>query len=252
MKAYSITHRAKDCSYNSVFSTRRFCFITSGNFSKILSDGFLIITERINFKNLLTLFLPLIGFLILISSCKQNPAQPPSAKPTDYFPNQIGNTWIYSFYDSVTNNADTVTIKITGETTLPDNKRATIWQRKFSNYTDTFLVSIYADTVRIIPKQNIYVEWINTKFIFPLYVGLKWVGDFIRDTCMVVEKSSYTVPAGSFTNTFRIDEWWMGFNDYGAKSIWFVPKVGIVKVRTIRFLVSNENWELLSYNVSNN
>lgn len=198
-----------------------------------------------------TIVLLIVYIFLIIPSCKRTPTQPSNVDSIAYFPNKIGNTWIYSFYDSLSHQSDTVTVLIVGKTTIPQNKPATIWQRTFRSYIDTVFVTVSSDTVRIIHKENVNSQWINTKYVFPLYVGQFWQSDYLRGTSNVVENSSFTVVAGTFVNTFRIEESWGGLNDYGAVSTWFVPKVGVIKMhrRTWGFDVSNELWELMDYHI---
>lgn len=190
--------------------------------------------------------------LFAVSSCKQRVTQPPDGNVISDFPNKVGNVWTYSSYDSLANQSDTVIVRIVGQTTIPENKSVTVWQKSFGSHIDTVFVSISFDTVRIIPEAHINSQWVNTKYLFPLEVGKAWRGDFVSDTSTVVENRSITVIAGSFPNAFRIEERWSALNDYGAVSTWFVPKVGIVKLhrREWGFGFSNETWELLSYQVS--
>jgi len=160
--------------------------------------------------------------------------------------------WIYSFHDSVSHQSDTVTVIIVAQTTIPGDKPATIWRNTFRSYVDTNYVTISSDTVRVIPKSQINAQWVNTKYIFPLFVGRGWRGDFVSDTSTVTENRSFTVIAGTFANAFRIEEQWGAVNDYGAVSTWFVPKVGVIKLHrtTWGFGSSNELWELISYQLS--
>lgn len=197
-------------------------------------------------------FLLLVAVLFTLSSCKQGVTQPPDGGSILDFPNKVGNVWTYSLFDSLSHQSDTVTVRIVGQTTIPGNKPATVWQKTFRSHVDTEFVFISSDTVRIISKANINAQWDNTKYLFPLQIGKRWRGDFVTDTSTVVENRAITVIAGTFPDAFGIEERWGAFNDYGSVTTWFVPKVGIVKMhrREWGFVFSNETWELLSYQVS--
>jgi len=203
------------------------------------------------------LILSLLGCNTTTGPDSGNTTQPPDPAIVADFPNRVGNRWIYSYYDSLSHHSDTVTVTIVGQTTIPGNIPATIWQREFRSYADTAYVTVShdtsSDTVRIISQRNLDGQWDNTKFIFPLHVGSGWRGDFVSDTSTVIENRPITVIAGTFVNAFRIKERWGAFNDYGDVSTWLVPEVGAVKIhRNVRRWTewANEVWELMSYNVS--
>ena len=180
-------------------------------------------------------------------SCKRSSTSAGEPVVPD-FPNNAGNYWVYSFYDSLANKSDILTITIVGQT--PD-KSASIWQFKYSDRIDTQYVTISQDTVIFAPAVNSPWSSYNTKIPFPLLIGNKWRGNYLNDSSYVAEINSISVPAGSFSNAYKIVEGWGGFNDYGSIISWFVPKVGIVRRyhKGVSFGLANDTFTLVSYNI---
>ncbi len=164
------------------------------------------------------------------------------------FPNEIGFEWTYFYYDSLNAYADTVQVTIVGEIEFNEGRIAKIWEYRFKTKVDTKYVEILGDTVRIYRDLNSL--WLNTKFVFPLYVGKGWKGDRVSDTSEVVEKTSIDLNGKPFNPCYIIQEYWGVANDYGWVTTWFVPHVGIVKqhYRGESFGKANVYWELLDHN----
>jgi hypothetical protein len=194
------------------------------------------------------LFFVFIVLLILNVSCKNSATSTTTAIPAD-FPNNIGNKWVYSFYDSLSNKSDYLTITIVGQTA---DKSAAIWQFKYPDRIDTQYVSASHDTIQFNPYISSSWFSYNNKIPFPLQVGNGWRGNYANDSTYVAEINSITVPAGTFTNAYKIVEGWGGFNDYGLIITWFVPKVGIVSRyhKGWSFGMANETFTLVSYNIN--
>ena len=191
-----------------------------------------------------------IAFTVLlfsIVSCRHSSISPGETVISD-FPDNVGNNWVYSFYDSLSNKSDILTITIVGQTI---DKSASIWQFKYSDRIDTQYVTISQDTVFFSPVVSSPWSSYNTKIPFPLMIGNKWRGNYLNDSSYVAEKNPVSVPAGSFANAYKIVEGWGGFNDYGSIISWFVPKVGIVRRyhTGASFGLANDTFTLVSYNI---
>lgn len=182
--------------------------------------------------------------LVLSPSCKNSPTQI-SEVPSMEFPNNIGNSWTYSHFDSLAQKSDSVLVTIVGQTNLTPDQVATIWQFKYPNRIDTGYVTVSQDTVRLVSSGRSF------RILFPLQVGNKWVEDYVNDTNRVVGYGPITVVAGSFSGAYQIVESWGGFNDYGSIARWFVPAVGIVRMyhRGWSFGEANETYELIRYQI---
>ncbi|MBI5471104.1 MAG: hypothetical protein HY961_02030 [Ignavibacteriae bacterium] len=165
------------------------------------------------------------------------------------FPNTRGTQWTYARFDSLASRRDTVVVTVFGQVTF-NGRPATIWQQAARSRTDTIYVSVSGDTVRMYNFP--FSSSTNSKYIFPLYVGKGWRGDFLYDSSTVTLNGAIPTPAGQFTNGFLVQEEWSTFNDYGHFETWLVPRVGIVKQyrREWGFGLQKETWELLSYHIN--
>ncbi|GAB4329905.1 MAG: hypothetical protein Kow0037_05280 [Calditrichia bacterium] len=95
----------------------------------------------------------LVIMLLLFASCQtdKSPRQAPDeAYAPGYFPNSIGSRWTFSYYDSLLNCSDTVTVEITGDTFFfGGSQKVRIWEYRYRNAMDREYVEISGDTVKI-------------------------------------------------------------------------------------------------------
>lgn len=190
-------------------------------------------------------FFLIVSVVLFNLSCKKSPTEP-NELPTNIFPNKVGNIWVYAHHDSLSNFSDTLIVTIVGQKTISNNQPATIWQYKFPSRMDTVYVAFVGDTVRSITNNHPF------RIIFPLQIGKKWNGDYwFSDTTRVLLKESISTVAGSFAESYKIVEDWVGLNDFGQKTLWFVSNVGIVRIYHIgyNFGMANETFELISYSL---
>jgi hypothetical protein len=205
-------------------------------------SGDVMITKKI--------YVTCVILLLFFLTCEErsvdgNGNEPPSKFEITDFPNEIGFQFTYSLVDSFINLAyDTVTVIVKGDTILPNNKLATIWEFDYSAYTDTFYVTTCGDTLMFYSRWDFQTA--RTAYIFPIEVGKEWRGDVAIDTSRVIDKGIVVVPAGNFQKGYRLHETWFGFNDFGDITTWLVPKVGIVKMDRIEYMI-NQKWELIDY-----
>jgi len=182
-----------------------------------------------------------------MSSCKSSTENNPPPVNTNTFPNKVGDEWIYAIHDSLTNNVDTMIVKIVG-TTVGNGKEFTIWARRSNMYNDTLYVIVDNNTVYYYTDP--YPNVVDHKIEFPLEVGKYWINhDQISDSSVVKSLEPVTVPADNYPESYRIERNWGGFNVYGYSITWFVDNVGIVKMnrRIQGFDRIKESWELLTY-----
>jgi len=195
-------------------------------------------------KIFIALFIPL-----LLSACENSTDNNPPEANAASFPNKVGDQWIYAVHDSLTGSVDTLTVSIVG-TTTGNGKDLTIWTRKSNTYNDTIYINVDKSTVNY--YEDSYPNVVDHKIVFPLVVGKTWTNpDQVTDSSIVKNKEAVSVPADNFSDAFRIERNWGGFNVYGYSITWFVENVGIVKMyrRIQGFDNIRETWELLSYNV---
>jgi hypothetical protein len=196
-----------------------------------------------------------IIFLIIFLSCQkdktltntENDAGDSHSIPYDY-PNKLGSWWIYSVYDSLQSQFDTVSVSIIDTTRMADNKKVFVWLYKSKMISDTSYVNIQNDTVTIFEK--LYSAIPLAKYIFPLQVGNKWIRyRNTVDSIEVVSKDTIYVAAGDFNSAFLIKEDWWSPNVYVHILTWLVPRVGIVKqIKHISgFDFERTSWELIDY-----
>ncbi len=186
---------------------------------------------------------------LLLSACKNSTETNPPEVNTASFPNKVGDEWVYSVHDSLSGSVDTLTVSIVG-TTTSNGKDLTIWVRTSHTYNDTIYVNVDKSTVNF--YQDAYPNVVDHKIVFPLEVGKTWTNpDQVSDSSIVKNKESIAVPADNFSDAFRIERNWGGFNVYGYSVTWFVENVGIVKMyrRIQGFDNIKETWDLMSYNV---
>jgi hypothetical protein len=191
--------------------------------------------------------------LFAITSCEKKPTGPPEYHPTDYFPNQVGMWWSYSIIDRNDTLVDQVDIVIEGETTLSDGTPVMIWVYYYNNHLDTGYVYVDSHTVIFYSIQTVHTP--NEFYMIPLEVGNEWLSNGPnQDPFIVTAKSSLSVPAGRFHNTFQIDLSWNYFENAGTQSAWITPQVGIVKRHEHGFAnyIGSycETWLLTSYDIS--
>jgi hypothetical protein len=195
----------------------------------------------------------LLFFFSVVLSCSSEEETPEIMTPVesgkiDDFPNEIGSQWTYFYYDSLNNQSDTVIVTIVGNTTDGNNKNLTMWQYKFSAFTDTQYVHISADTVTI--YQDSLNLWSYTNIVFPLEIGKSWADGFYSFT--VIDTVSIDIAAGHFKNCYLIQQVGGGLNLYINILWWLVPKVGIVKkyYRESGFGFEKNYWELMEYQLT--
>lgn len=193
----------------------------------------------------------LLSVCLEIISCNKDKTliSPLNKTAIKEFPNEIGNEWIYFYYDSLNFYADTVNVKIVGEIEFNGGRKAKIWEYHFKTKIDTKYVEISGDTVRI--YDHLDNLRINTKYIFPLEVGKGWKGDFPNDSTSVIDKTSIYLNGMRFQSCYILKRIWGAVNNYGLVTTWFVPGVGVVKRHHLglSFGTANVYWELLDYNI---
>lgn len=194
------------------------------------------------YKFLLVLFLP-----IILAACDNSTGNiSPQPVNSSVFPNTVGDKWVYSVYDSLTNSTDTLTVEIVG--TNSGSTNATIWYFSSRIYNDSMIVKVNKDTVYFYEANN--PTLIDHKIVFPLQVNKYWYSNMVGfDSTIVRSKESVTVPADTYPDAYRLERKWGGLNVYGSSTTWFVNNVGIIKFYrkiTGDYFIT-ETWVLLSY-----
>ena len=185
---------------------------------------------------------------VALSGCSNNPVGPPSAV-TNQFPLTVGSTWTYAVFDSIAQQADTVTVTALKQTSVSASGATYLWTYRYSNRIDSVTVVSNADTVNyLIPNAALP----RMTFVFPLVAGQSLQGLYYRGS---VGAGSASVPAGTFPNSFEVFEQPYEGNFYGGTTCWIAPHIGIVKEQ-IQWLITvsnqreNTTWQLISYSIA--
>lgn len=224
-----------------------------------------------------TLYLSAFMALLTFPSCSKNNDRVSSNLSDQYFPNKVGNQWVYMVTDSLKNVTDTVIVTITGTISDPSSGETyKVWQYKWPDRMDTAYVETKGDTVRFLAdakkydfcaclpeiKSEIDSNGLATMnlYVFPLYMNQsipqKGYGSFASWTNSnvttftyqnvlgdEVSDTSFEIIKGSFVpnSTINIHEF-------------FVPHVGMIKltIKTGAWATGKiyEYWELLNSNFS--
>jgi len=212
-------------------------------------------------KILSTIFIVAISLSVL-NSCGDDD-NPTSGGLVSQLPNQVGMLWTYEVYDSLTQTKDTVSISITD--TALSSGQGLLWRTRWhsiSFVTENISV-INGDTVDFIIDTTFIAPPLE-RFVFPLTLGNQWEisrNPPASDTSEVTDFGTVTVPAGQFINSALIER---KFNDgfeggYDSSQTWVAPNVGIVSRYFYSigadggggfFVVKNETWELIDYDLS--
>lgn len=186
----------------------------------------------------------LLLFLATITSCNKSNSQ--TDKEASYFPNSIGNKYVYSVTDTAANSTYNLTVAIVGQA-LIGSKSVTIWTYTYPAYVDTNYVYANADSVVFYDKTKTSI--VNV-YHLPIIVGAKWCNKFNADTSKVVSNLNLTVKAGTFDNAYLIQDNANAPNYILNRSQWYAPNIGLVKLKIHEInlgAITSQSWELIKY-----
>jgi hypothetical protein len=186
--------------------------------------------------NYLTLF-----FIFFLLDCHKDVS---SNSFSQYYPNNIGDTWTYDVTDSTQSSPTnpsppqhyTVTITITGTKILVDGNQYAVWQYQYPWGNDTNFVIIVGDTLKIFSltysRTITDLNYPRTIFILPFQANDRWNGLLLNlDSSRVVSQSELVVTSNkTFTDCFEIYHHYIGYNTVLNDSYWFKPNIGMVKI----------------------
>lgn len=169
---------------------------------------------------------PITIILLVGSACASSDSSIPSITYSkDYFPNSVGNEWVYSVYDSVLAKQETVIVKIVGTKMLSTGQIGTIWTFHYPERTDTNYVVIQNDTV-VFHSSSLF--GVTHTYVIALFSGESWIGDWIYDQYSVPTIGSKIVNKVQFDSAAQIREYGYSPNFLRRKDEWFVPRLGMV------------------------
>lgn len=204
----------------------------------------------------LDVMMPLVLLAIIYAtSCHKDTIMDtvkPNTPASEYFPNKIGDKWIYNVYDSVNIKMDEVSVEITGTKTLPKGEVANIWIYKYPDKIDTNFVFQSGDTVRFVPalylNPNDYV--VKETYVIPLSVGNYWTNLFLYDSIHVIKETQISVNNLQFDSTYFLIEKGRTFNYLIYAEEYFKPTIGMVQLSRYEnnfFIPENKVWYLKGY-----
>jgi hypothetical protein len=202
-----------------------------------------------------------ILLILLLTAC-QKTNNTPSA---EFFPNQVGDHWVYKYSLSLSPDIDTGLIKvdIVGQITLPDGEKAKIWATRYSNdpnnidtsyvVSDASLVKIYNGDICLPCTTQMPGE--RRRYILPLAVNNKWYSALVfGDTTKVLSELNLSTPAGIFKNTFQLSKT-IGYavNSYTIDTIFLSSNIGMTKFIQEEYSLGpfpgNGIWKLAGYSL---
>ncbi|HKI46544.1 MAG TPA: hypothetical protein VKA08_14540 [Balneolales bacterium] len=182
-----------------------------------------------------------------------------------WFPNKVGDSWTYAVTDTAYGHrwgqalvTDTLRVSIIGTTKYPDGTPATIWQTVWpknmhptASRIDTTYVILSGDSVLVSPYLAVFSngkKHIYHIYVFPFQTGNGWrLGP---DSSRVVSRDTLSVPAGTFTDVYRISTGGGGINAFFSQDTWFKAGIGIVQVTHAEWnYLAKYTWKLLDYHV---
>ena len=205
--------------------------------------------EKISIRTLI-----IVSAIMFISSCHKDHIVP-NTQASEYFPNKVGDKWVYDVYESVKRRLDVVTVEITGKTTLPKGEAVTIWLYKYPDRIDTNYVLQSGDTIKFIPALNLNPNdyYIKKKYLSPLSVGRSWTNTFIYDTIKVLKETKLLVGSNlKFDSVYFIREKGETVNYFIYAEEYFKPGVGLVQLSKYEydfFIPENKVWYLKEYHL---
>ncbi len=199
-------------------------------------------------KVCVSLKLILILILVLPGCVKENDC---SQLSEEYFPNQVGNWWVYNRYDSLGMEKTTLRVDIVRDSIQKDGKSYRMWVFSKSNIYDTLFVRTTADSVQFYR----YLEGFPVEvMLIPLAKDVWWTHPFmVRDSTFVLSKDTLLINYRQYNDAYRVQRRLFAFNDYQTDTRWFIPHLGIAKVQNWHYLfgwISKENWDLENFSVS--
>lgn len=223
--------------------------IGPSNHQNVIHKSWGWINHVVRVVSVIMVVMVISSLVTLINACLQvNDCQEFS---DEYYPNQIGNWWVYERFDSLSMERSDLRVEIVGESVHKDGNKYTIWIFGKNNLYDTLYVRKSGDSI----LQYRYTDGSPMEtLILPLSQGKYWHNPFMFfDTTRVAGPEKLITPAGIYDNSWRLTRKWYAFNEFISDNRWFVPYLGIVKLERSHRLwgpISNETWELKNYSFS--
>ncbi len=195
---------------------------------------------RVRFNLLLLAFAS-----ITATSCKKDSLNDSSNLKAGYYPNNTGSFWEYRRYDSISNSADTVTVRIKS-TILKNGKLYSVWTYEKSDVVfDTAFVYTSKDSVIISGFNNFFSSKI---LLLPYKINSRWSSSGMSRDTSIVEG---TARIDSF-ETYKLSRQIFGIDLSLYDTEWLTPDVGIIREDITEFSIirsKNESWRLIAFSI---
>lgn len=196
------------------------------------------------------LFVLMVGSAVACSS----PTKPSGSED---FPNTLGSWWVYAVHDSLTQERDTVEVRVAEETQVElwgESRPATRWRLTPALSDSIWYVIITGDTVQVLSGDEERVLGFLFMYVFPLEVGSRWdprAG--CLDSTEVVAREEVPIPDSVDRTAYFLQSRGFCVNNLVKEENWFAPGVGILWMNWwVKWVgVSrNETWELIAFDIA--
>jgi hypothetical protein len=170
--------------------------------------------------------IPILLITTLISCSKEN--IDPIA--TISYPNEIGNAWVFLYYNSQLGSYDTLTITVTKDTLLNNGKHVKSLRYDYPYGSDKNFIYISNDSV-ILFETDHYNSSLFA-YIFPLEIGKAWTNfnsAMVWDSTTVTERITIELFPNEYYEGFELRRKAWQFEGGYDQRVWFIPGIGEVK-----------------------
>lgn len=170
---------------------------------------------------------------------------------SEYFPNSIGNYWVYSVTDNLNHKTYDVKISVEGDS-LIDGIMYKKWKYSMPDNTDFYLVRASNDTVCWY-FVNISSLSLSDMILTPWHRGDEWKIKGRTDTYEITGNTSVEAGGEKFSNVSKIIKKNNNPNDMGHTEYDMKPFLGLVKAvhydYYLGIVAGDDVWELKEYSV---
>jgi len=149
---------------------------------------------------------------------------------TKSYPNEIGNSWVYLYFNSQSRSYDTLTVTVTKDTVLNNGMNVRSLKYDYSFVSDRNFLYVSNDTVILFETDHSNSSLFA--YIFPLEIGKTWTNfnsAMVWDSTIVKKEINIEVFPNKFYRGFELRRWAWQFEGGYEQKVWFVPGIGEVK-----------------------
>jgi len=174
---------------------------------------------------------------------------------SEEFPNTRGSRWVYAVYDSLTEERDTVEVRVAEETQMElwgELRAATRWRLAPALNDSIWYVITTGDTVRVWSGDEERLTALKFVYVFPLEIGRRLAAYSCLDS-EVMARKAMLIPDGSERTAYFIQSRGVCHNTLYREERWFAPGVGLLSVNWWEKWVGvsrNETWKLISFQLA--